>query len=240
MVDVTAELDELDKQNIDRKAKSTSRSAKFRTALQGLTFAGADEAEAFIRSLGGADYEKVLQEVRGQLEDYRQAAPLASAGYEIAGAALPTILLGLFTGGAGAAAAASATAANTASRFPALAQFYGRVMGAPAKGVIQTGTAGAASGALYGYGAGEGGAENRGVTALTGGVTGAVLGPVFDAAGGATKSAVLGMIDAGRRTFGDRGSKLVERELERIIQSSPDLSLDMIIEGIKNLSLIHI
>ena len=209
-----------------RKGK-ISTGAKVRTALQGLTFAGADEAEAFIRSLRGEDYDQVLQEVRQQLSDYRDAAPIASAGYELAGAALPAIVAGLFTGG-------TATAAMAASRYPALAQFAGRVMGAPTKGVLQTATAGAAAGGLYGYGSGEGDAENRLTGAMTGAVSGAVLGPVFDAAGGATKAAVIGMIDAGRRMFGDRGSKLVEKELERIMQSNPDLSLDMIIEGIQN------
>ena len=217
-MDMTEELEAARKSKI-------STGAKLRTALQGLTFAGADEAEAFIRSLRGEDYEKVLSEVRQQLADYRQAAPLASAGYEVAGAALPTILLGLFTGGVGAAAAAS--------RFPFLARLAGQTLGAPTKGVMQAGAAGLTSGALYGYGSGEN-SNDRLSKAVTGGVTGAVLGPVFDAAGGATKSAVLGMIDAGRRKFGDRGSKLVETELERILQSSPDLSLDMIIEGIEN------
>lgn len=227
MTDVTAELDEIDRLQSERSTNATSRSAKFRTVLQGLTFAGADEAEAFIRSLRGEDYDQVLQEVRQQLSDYRDAAPIASAGYEFAGAALPAIIAGLFTGG-------TATAGMAASRYPALAQLAGRVMGAPTKGVVQTATAGAGAGALYGYGAGEGDAEKRLTGAMTGAVSGAVLGPVFDAAGGATKAAVIGMIDAGRRMFGDRGSKLVEKELERILQSNPDLSLDMIIEGIQN------
>ena len=219
-------MDMTDELEAARKGK-ISTGAKVRTALQGLTFAGADEAEAFIRSLRGEDYDQVLQEVRQQLSDYREAAPIASAGYELAGAALPAIIAGLFTGG-------TATAGMAASRYPALAQFAGRVMGAPTKGVVQTATAGAAAGGLYGYGAGEGDAENRLTSAMTGAVSGAVLGPVFDAAGGATKAAVIGMIDAGRRMFGDRGSKLVEKELERILQSNPDLSLDMVIEGIQN------
>ena len=70
-----------------------------RSILQGLTFGGADELEAFFRSLGSEDYETAVNEIRGGLAAYKEAEPGAALAYEIGGAAAPAIIASLFSGG---------------------------------------------------------------------------------------------------------------------------------------------
>ncbi len=73
---------------------------KLRAVLQGLSFGSADEIEAFVRSLGGADQQEVLDSIRDNLELYRQADPIGAYGREAGGAIIPGLLAAPFTGGA--------------------------------------------------------------------------------------------------------------------------------------------
>lgn len=189
-----------------------------RAALQGLTFGGADEAEAWLRStFNGEDYDAALKDVREQLDEYRGARPWEALAYEAGGAALPAIVAGIFTGG-------GATAATSARLFPTLARVAG---------------IGAAEGGAYSFLAGEGGdAETLGGQALNR-VRGVPLGISAGIAGagvgyGAAQlgRATLGeFMEFARRRIGDRASRRVERELTRVMQDN-NLTLDEVLQRI--------
>jgi len=166
-----------------------------RSAAQGLTLGFADELEARAVSLAsGRPYEEVLDEVREKLAAYREAYPMSSLAYEAGGAMAPTaisLLLSPFTGGA-----------STATTLPT----WARVLGI-----------GAAEGAAYGFGTGEGGLGERidsaGKGAVTGGIGGVVGGKVADFGFGALKN----LADASRRVVGRRGPSVVENEIQRLV-----------------------
>jgi len=93
-----------------------------RTFLQGITFGTADELEAYIRSIGSErEYEDLVNEIRGNLDSYKQARPLEAAGAEIAGAAAPAVIATILTGGGALPA--------IATRLPLLNNLIGRVTG---------------------------------------------------------------------------------------------------------------
>ena len=63
---------------------SETPTQKTRTIAQGLTFGFADEAEAKLRSLyDPREYEEILNEIRGSLDQYSEAYPKSSLGYEL-------------------------------------------------------------------------------------------------------------------------------------------------------------
>lgn len=185
---------------------------RLRSMGQGLTLGFADELEARAVSLAsGRPYEEVLEEIRDKLSRYREAYPMSSLGYEAGGAMAPTaisLLLSPFTGG-GSAAATLPT--------------WARVLGI-----------GAAEGAAYGFGSGEGGFGERmdsaGKGAVTGGVGGIVGGKVADLGFTAMKN----LADASRRIIGRRGPSVVENEIQRLVQQtgkSPDEIVQDLIDG---------
>ena len=138
-----------------------------RLLLQGLTLGFADEIEAYAKSLKGADYRNTLASIRYGIKDYREKNPGVTGSAfvaEAAGAALPTVaamIAAPFTGGSSSAAIA-----------PSLLRLFGR-------GV----TTGGATGAFSGFGAGEGGIENRLDAAERGLKWGAGTGGVIPLAG---------------------------------------------------------
>ena len=71
-----------------------------------------------IRSIGSAEYDELVTEVRGALKDYQEENPMESLGFEVTGAALPALIGAIFTGGA----AGAATFANVASKYPTIAK----------------------------------------------------------------------------------------------------------------------
>lgn len=182
---------------------------RFRTSMQGLTLGTADEIEAAARaaasyvasSLGsGADarsYEDVLNEIRGNLKAYQEARPLEALAYEAGGAALPAaaaVIAAPFTGGA-----STAAVAPTVGRLAAM---------------------GALEGGAYAFGTGEGGFAERAARVPGGAVTGAIGGTV---AGGVTRAAggaVNALTDAARRIVGNRGSSVVENEIQRLARQT--------------------
>lgn len=183
-----------------------------RSAAQGLTLGFADELEARAVSLAsGRPYEEVLDEVREKLAAYKEAYPMSSLGYEAAGAMAPTaisLLLSPFTGGA-----------STATTLPT----WARVLGI-----------GAAEGAAYGFGTGEGGLGERidsaGKGAVTGGIGGVVGGKVADFGFGALKN----LADASRRVVGRRGPSVVENEIQRLVAQTgktPDEIIQDLMDG---------
>ena len=169
-----------------------------RAAAQGLTLGAADEIEAGVRSLfGGRPYEDVLNEIRGSLKAYQEARPIEAMASEAGGAVVPAVgaaLLAPFTGGA-----------STAAVAPTLGRLAGM---------------GALEGGAYAFNTGEGGFAERAARvpggAVTGAIGGAVAGGVTRAAGGAINA----LTDATRRIIGNRGSSVVENEIQRLAQQT--------------------
>lgn len=187
-----------------------------RAALQGLTFGGADEAEAYVRSkLGGGDYDTILADVRKKLADYKGARPWESLGYEAGGAALPAIVASVATGGAGGSAAG-------ARLFPTL---------------FKMGGIGAAEGGAYGFGTGEGDAMNRAANVPGGAVAGFIGGVGGYGASRGAASAGGRFLDWAKRSLGDRASRRVEMEMKQVIADS-GLTMDEVLQRVENGELI--
>jgi hypothetical protein len=172
---------------------------RLRTALQGASFKFADEAEAYLRSLSGENYDSALKDIRQKIKNYEKSRPVESGFIEAGGAIPMAVGLSMLTGGAGAPEAAQ-------SLLPTLARITG---------------AGTAQGALTGAGGAEGDAYSR----LTGGTIGAATGLVTAPATFLGMKAIGGvvldpMLDFTRRKLGDRGAKIVETEVQRIQQQT--------------------
>jgi len=172
---------------------------KLRSALQGTTFKFADEAEAYLRSLSGENYDTALKDIRLKIKNYEKSRPVESGLIE-AGASIPiNIAMSYLTGGGSASA-------TTQSLFPTLAKVTG-------VGMVQ--------GALTGAGGAEGDAYERLVGGTIGTATGAVLAPTTYLGMKGLGNVVLDpMIDFTRRKLGDRGAKIVETEIQRIQQQT--------------------
>lgn len=169
-----------------------------RAAAQGLTLGAADEIEAGVRTLfGGRPYEDVLNEIRGSLKAYQEARPIEAMASEAGGAVVPAVgaaLLAPFTGGA-----------STAAVAPTLGRLAGMA---------------ALEGGAYAFNTGEGGFAERAARIPGGAVTGAIGGTV---AGGVTRAAggaINALTDATRRIIGNRGSSVVENEIQRLAQQT--------------------
>ena len=212
----------LAKSQVAEQQRVETPTQRMRTAAQGLTFGGADEAEAYLSSqFSGRPYDEVLAEVRGKLKAYQGARPMESLGYEIGGAAIPAIIGSLFTGGG--------TAAATAARFfPTLAKIAGT--SAP-RTLLGTAGTSAVQGGLTAFGSGEGGALERLSNVPTGVIAGGALGTGGELAGRVIKGAGVAVIDAARRRLGGRGAKAVETELQRLADESGQ-SIDEIVDRV--------
>lgn len=169
-----------------------------RAAAQGLTLGAADEIEAGVRAFfGGRPYEDVLNEIRGSLKAYQEARPIEAMASEAGGAVVPAVgaaLLAPFTGGA-----------STAAVAPTLGRLAGMA---------------ALEGGAYAFNTGEGGFAERAARIPGGAVTGAIGGTV---AGGVTRAAggaINALTDATRRIIGNRGSSVVENEIQRLAQQT--------------------
>lgn len=183
---------------------------RLRTALQGTTFKFADEAEAYLRSLSGENYDEALKDIRQKIKNYEKSRPVESGLIEAGGAIPMAIGMSWLTGGAGAPEAAQ-------TLLPTLARVTG-------VGTVQ--------GALTGAGGAEGDAFNRLTGGVIGGATGAVTAPATFLGMKAVGGVVLDpMLDFTRRKLGDRGAKIVETEVQRI-QEQTGLSPDEIVAKI--------
>jgi len=172
---------------------------RLRTALQGASFKFADEAEAYLRSLSGENYDTALKDIRQKIKNYEKSRPVESGLIEASGAIPMALGMSWLTGGAAAPEAAQ-------SLLPTLAKVTG---------------AGTVQGALTGAGGAEGDAYSR----LTGGTIGAATGLVTAPATFLGMKAIGGvvldpMLDFTRRKLGDRGAKIVETEVQRIQQQT--------------------
>lgn len=190
-------------------------SQRLRTVFQGLTFNFADEIEALARSAvpGSRDYDIIRDEIRQKVDAYAQAAPGEALGFEILGAAAPTAVAMLVPGGQ---AAGAARGAGLVSRI-------GRGAGV-----------GAVQGGLSAYGAGEQGGlldiGNIPAGATIGAGTGGGLVGVFGLGSGAFNR----ITDYARTKFGDRVSRAVESEVNRLVESTgltPQEVVDRVAKG---------
>lgn len=179
-----------------------STGTKLRALLQGISWGSADEIEAFVRSLGGADKQEVLDSIRDNLELYRQEDPLGSYGREAAGAIIPGLLAAPFTGGASVPA--------TMGRLAAI---------------------GAAEGGAYAFNTGEGGFKNRASRVPGGVATGAVMNPAVSKTLGAGAQMLKALGREARFLFGRKGSSIVNNEIQRLVNKL-QLSPEEIVQGI--------
>ena len=145
-----------------------------RAAGQGLSFGFGDEIEAFVTSAldSNASYADTLKEVRNKINDFRRRNPGVAYGTEIAGAIIPSIAAAFVPGG-------QALTATTIGRVGQAAKALG--LGKKGQTVAKSASVGAGGSAIYGFGAGEGGAENRLKSAGTSAAVGAVLNPAIQA-----------------------------------------------------------
>ena len=151
-----------------------SDSQNIRTFAQGLTFGFADEIEAFVRSAvnSNASYADTLKEVRNKINKFRQDNPVAAYGTEIAGAILPSIAAAFIPGG-------QAVAASTVGKVGQAAKALG--LGKKGQTIAKSAAVGAGGSGLYGFGAGQGGFENRAKNAGISAAIGAVANPAIQA-----------------------------------------------------------
>jgi hypothetical protein len=172
---------------------------RLRTALQGTTFKFADEAEAYLRSLSGENYDSALKDIRQKIKNYEKSRPVESGLIEASGAIPMALGMSWLTGGAAAPEAAQ-------SLLPTLARITG---------------AGTAQGALTGAGGAEGDAYSRLTGGTIGAATGLVTAPTTFLGMKTIGGVVLDpMLDFTRRKLGDRGAKIVETEVQRIQQQT--------------------
>ena len=221
---ILAETMQAAEEEVARKAATPTQ--RTRQALQGLTFGGADEAEAWLRSLGGRDYDEVVAEVRGQLKDYQNARPLEAIGYEVGGAVLPAIIGSMFSGGV----AGGATLARLAAKYPRLAKIAG--VSAPTS-IGDAAITATAQGALSGFGHGEGDALDRMYGTAVGAGLGGVGGTALYAGAPMVTKPFVALVDIARRKLGNTGGKAVETELQRLATEG-GITVDEVVEGVLN------
>lgn len=102
-----------------------------RSLMQGLTFQNWDEIEGGVRALGSDTYKGARDQVRQEMEGFRNAYPTAAGALELGGAAIPAV-------------AAMALSGGTAT--PAVAARTAPIIGRMAQGAAMGGAMGAAQG----------------------------------------------------------------------------------------------
>jgi hypothetical protein len=189
---------------------------RLRSMAQGATLTGADEAEAYLRSMTGENYESALADIRSKTKAYQQQAPMESLGYEALGGLLPTAAVTLASGGTAAPATIPQAAMSVA---PVI------------RGLVGTSALGGLYGGTTGFLSGEGDVYERLSRVPGGTLTGAVVAPVVKTAITGTGMLVDKVTDFARRLAGGRGAKIVETELQRLAGDT-GLTTDEIIDRI--------
>lgn len=189
---------------------------RLRSMAQGATFTGADEAEAYLRSMTGENYESALADIRSKTKAYQKERPFESLGYEALGGLLPSAAVTLASGGTAAPATVPQAAMSLA---PVI------------RGLAATSAIGGLYGGTTGFLSGEGDVYDR-VSKVPGGVAvGAIAAPAVKTlitGGGMLTNSVM---DFARRLTGGRGAKVVETELQRLAGDT-GLTTDELIDRI--------
>jgi hypothetical protein len=207
------------------KDVDTTPTQRTRSLLQGVTFGGADELEAFFRSLGSEDYKTALNEIRGGLAAYKEARPGEALAFEVGGAAAPAILASLFTGGASLAA--------LGARFPTLVNVAKTLGIAGAETAAGATVVGGIQGGLTGALSGES-PEERLRGAIEGTLIGAPLALGVDKLAPIATEFVVGLVDIARRKLGNKAGAAVEKEVQRLAQEAgitPEQAVKELLEG---------
>lgn len=189
---------------------------RLRSMAQGATLTGADEAEAYLRSMTGENYESALADIRSKTKAYQQQAPLESLGYEGLGGLLATGAVTLGTGGT----AAPAT-------IPQAAMSLAPVI----RGLAATSGLGGLYGGTTAFLSGEGDVYERASKVPGGVATGAIVAPTVKGLITGGGMLVDKVTDFARRLAGGRGAKVVETELQRLAGDT-GLTTDEIIDRI--------
>jgi len=142
-----------------------------RAIAQGVTFATADEIEAFVESLAtGTPYNQAVKQIRREIQEFREDEPFAAYPAEIVpGIITPMGLAGL--AGKGLVKGAQILNKPAADLASQVATRIGQKLPSSLKGPVAKGTG---MGAAYGAGAGEG-VEGRLTGAALSGATGGLL-----------------------------------------------------------------
>jgi hypothetical protein len=199
---------EISQGEYDNKRKQLDQFGEFLAGMsrsfgQGLTFGGADELEAYLRSkVNDTKYEDEVAKVRSDLKKFKTAHEGAALGSEIAGSlAVPFYLVG-----------------KLASYLP----YVGRIKeGQWAQNLLKRSLIGAGVGAadfaLYSYGTGEGGwaSQDRIQRAKEGAPVGAAWGVPFGIAGYALES----------------GAKAISNKMAKKGMDVTDLEGNTVVEG---------
>lgn len=180
---------------------------RMRMMAQGASLGWSDEAEAAFRSMfPGQEYDKVVDEIRGEIGAYKAAQPGSALTYELAGGAMTGAgLLKSLTG-----------------KSPTLARLLATSV--PVGGVY---------GGVSAAGMADGAPLDRLAAMPAGAVIGAMAGPAAVLAGKGVEMTAGGLMDFARRFVGNRGAKIVEKELQRIAVESK-LSPDEIIDKVRS------
>jgi hypothetical protein len=184
---------------------------------QGMLLGGYDEAEAYLRSLIGENQGAALQDVRSKLQAYQKQSPMESLGYEALGGMVIPAAATLATGGE----AAPVTTPIMAGAIPAVKRLLG------------SSAVGGALGGVSGFLGGEGDIIDRAAKVPTGVATGALVAPALTAMVGAGGMLGNQLIDTARRISGGRGAKIVETEIQRLMESTGK-TVDEIISDISS------
>jgi hypothetical protein len=194
-------LEELKKAKAQQNASTISsddNGASFkgilRSALgQGFMLGFGDETEAFIRSLGSdKEYAEIVKDIRQDIDKFRKDNPGVAITSEIAGAIIPSLAAGLFTGGTGTAAVLGSTAARAAAKVASVAPKTVKA--------LKTAAPQAAVGGVYGTGVAEGDIGDR---LKSGAVSGAISGTL-----GPLSQKVLPVVGQAARNLMQRGVQL--------------------------------
>jgi len=202
-----ATLREIRNKILAKDAKPTGKatvSGGARTVGQGLSLGFGDEIEAGLKTGFGflGDYSKERDKIRGDIKDFKKAAPALSFGLELGG--------GLLTGGVGGARTLGAMLGKKGMQKLA-------TQGVKGKAKMGAGL-GATEGAIYGAGTGEDAASRIGGAVIGGGLGGA-LGGALPVAGGLLKGTGqrLGVVSGmtGKKGLEDIGDRKIIEALQQ-------------------------
>lgn len=186
-----------------------------RSFVQGAGMAGGDEITAALAALPASaltdmDYQTAynlaLEDERQRLSKFKEQAPITAGAAELVGAGAT---------GAGSIKGAGAIFPNLAAKMT--------TGGKLAKGAKATGL-GAVSGGLYGFGAGEGGAGNRGMEAAKTAGLSAAIGAPLAVAGAAGGGIVSGLANKAQRLTDRVRNLRLQKQAKRMGMTAGELT----------------
>jgi hypothetical protein len=175
---------------------------------QGLGMSFGDEAEALYRSMGNShrSYDQILNDIRADYRRWSEERPGSALFGELAGGVTPSVAAMVLPGGQELAAA---NAARWSKMVPALTRTPLR----------RSATTGFTTGAISGYGAGEGGIGDRLLESGKSAVLGATLGPLIGKGGQLLYGGGKGIY---KRLLKPGTDRIEEAALEKVLKKMAD------------------